>query len=136
MPASSFAGLWVALLIPTTSVASRTHSVTVATTSQTHPSQIEIPSRIDQVILFIAARPRIFALFDRSQPFQKLALSLPSFKMAPKIDPNEIKVGIHVIGGTTEESGFGIEVRGDEGWKVDGDDISLSLWAGRSWRWS
>ena len=32
--------------------------------------------------------------------------------MAPKIDPNEIKVGIHVIGGTTEESGFGIGVMG------------------------
>jgi hypothetical protein len=32
--------------------------------------------------------------------------------MAPKIDPNEIKVGIHVIGGTTEESGFGMEIGG------------------------
>ena len=50
--------------------------------------------------------------------------------MAPKIDPNEIKVGIHVIGGTTEESGFGIEVRGDQGRKVDGDDISLLSWGG------
>lgn len=78
--------------MPTTTVASHTHSVTVATTSQTHPSQIEIPSRIDQVILFVAARPRIFPLFDRPQPFQKLALS-PFLQNGPQDRPQRDQGG-------------------------------------------
>lgn len=89
-PSSS--GRWVALLIPTTTVASHTHSHTVATTSQTHPSQIEIPSRTDQVILFIAARLRIFPLFDRPQPFQKLALS-PFLQNGPQDRPQRDQGG-------------------------------------------
>jgi hypothetical protein len=52
--------------------------------------------------------------------------------MAPKIDPNEIKVGIHVIGGTTEESGFGNEVRGTEVGRSMGTTFHCCHGAGRS----
>lgn len=52
--------------------------------------------------------------------------------MAPKIDPNEIKVGIHVIGGTTEESGFGMEIKGDEGRRSMGTTFHCCHGAGRS----
>jgi hypothetical protein len=63
-------------------------------TPQTHrcdhladlPEPDRDPVQNDQVILFIAARPRIFALFDRPQPFQKLALS-PFLQNGPQDRP-------------------------------------------------